>query len=121
DKVSDINFKIIFVTAYNQYAIRAFKYFAFDYLLKPVERNLLKETLERINEQTDLQLNFKLENLLNLLNNRDLEDEKIALPTQTGYEFYNLTDIIRCQADSNYTKVILKNGKILLASKTLKH
>src|SRR5690606_11847105 len=77
DKVSDINFKIIFVTAYNQYAIRAFKYFAFDYLLKPVERNLLKETLERINEQTDLQLNFKLENLLNLLNNRDLEDEKI--------------------------------------------
>ncbi|MDC7999763.1 response regulator [Aequorivita todarodis] len=121
DQLSKINFQIIFVTAYDQYAIRAFKYYAFDYLLKPISKKSLIETLDRISERPEKFAELELRNILKLLKKGALEDDKIAVPTLEGFEFYSLENIIRCQADSNYTKIFVTGGKTILVSKTLKN
>lgn len=120
DQLDEITFKIIFVTAYDQYAIKAFRYFAFDYLLKPVDRKSLQETLNRINNDVEKVDQADLKSILSFIQKKDNFGEKIALPSQDGYEFFNTDEIIRCQADSNYTQVFMINGKMIMVSKTLK-
>ncbi len=119
DKLKFIGFHLVFVTAYNEYAIKAFRYFALDYLLKPVDGKLLKETLDQIQKQHNIQREDVGE-IIDLLKNEGLKAGKIAFPTFKGYEFYNYDEIIRCEADSNYTKVFTNSGKSIVISKTLK-
>ncbi len=121
DQLKSIDFSLVFVTAYDQYAINAFKYYAFDYLLKPISRKSLKETLDRIESKSKLAIASEMQDILSLIRKGGMEEGKIALPTQEGFEFYNLDTIVRCQADSNYTQVVISDGKTVLVSKTLKH
>lgn len=114
-KLSDINFKVIFVTAYDAYALQAIKYSALDYILKPVDKDELIQAVKKLdavenqNDQLDL-LNH------NLTHN---ENRRIALSTQNEVLFTNVSEIIRLEADANYTKVYLENDAPLTLSGNL--
>lgn len=118
-QLTDKNFHLIFTTAYDQYAIKAIKYAAFDYLLKPVDIEELRSTIGRVKEQAQEPTEKKLEVLQqNLLPKHFLD--KIAIPTLEGLLFFNTADIIHLEAQSNYTIIHFANHPKLLASRTLK-
>jgi len=119
-KIPRKSFHLIFTTAYDHYAIKAIKYAAFDYLLKPIDIDELKLTLSRLTESQSPEINHqKLEALeQNLLSKPFLN--KIAIPTGEGLMFYDLQDIIHLEADSNYTTLYFEHHPKLLASRTLK-
>ena len=108
------NFEVIFITAHNQYALRAIKFCALDYLLKPVDIQELKAAIDKVSNKhitTDKQLGFStlIENMLN----KNQHEHKIALPTLEGLIFVKVHQIIRCEADGSYTKVHLESKKTL--------
>ena len=115
-KLSHRNFHLIFVTAFDQYAITAFRYSAIDYILKPVDPDHL---IEAVNKCSSLTRHTSSEKINVLLDNADTLS-KIAIPTQQGIEFISTDSIIRCQSDSNYTIIHMLNNRRLMASKTLK-
>lgn len=114
------NFDVIFITAYNHYAIKAIKYSAVDYILKPVNIN---EFLDAVNKVTDKRLrkenvNFNYHTLLeNLKSNTP---SKLAIPTSEGMEYLNTEEIIRIEADRSYSWFFMKDGKKYLVSRNLK-
>ena len=117
EQIKEINFKVIFVTAYDQYALKAFKFSAIDYLLKPIDPEKLIEAVNRLSDFEDIKsINNKLEVLVGNKN----RFEKIALPTVNGVHLVKIKDIIRCESDSNYTTIFLASGKKILVTKTLK-
>lgn len=116
EKLQNKSLKVIFVTAYNEYAIQAFRFSAVDYLLKPINPEELIAAVRKLNNDTAEQ---KPEQYKTLLSNHK-KIRKIALPTQEGIEFIPIEKIIRCEADNNYTRFHLLNSKSLLVSKTLK-
>jgi two-component system LytT family response regulator len=119
--LSQINFDVVFTTAYNQYAIKAFKFSAINYLLKPIDETELIDCLEAWKAKTSKQMpNGQLEFLLQAIQNNNQQSSKLALPTNYGLEFINIKEIVRCQSDSNYTNVYLVNGEKHLICRTLK-
>lgn len=120
DSLDQINFHLVFVTAYDQFAIKAFEYFTLDYLLKPVSRKSLERTLTKIAQTEKTVPSTDLTHILHLIKQQQEDVKKIALPVKNGYEFYDYAEIIRCEADSNYTKVFILNKKPILVSKSLK-
>lgn len=112
-----VNFKVIFITAFNSYALKAFDFSAVDYLLKPLDPARLVEAVNKLknNTQNDF-INKKLEALLE--NKKSLE--KIALPESDGLVMIKIKDIIRCESESNYTRFYLRDGKTHLSTRTLK-
>ena len=120
-RIDVIDFDLIFVTAFDQYALKAFKYSAIDYLLKPVDTQELEDAIAKIRNRAQPKLGRdQIDFLLSVLSNRSERYKKIALPVSNRVEFIEVERIIRCEADSNYTKVFLNNGKELLLTKTLK-
>jgi two-component system LytT family response regulator len=113
------NFHLIFTTAYDQYAIKAIKYAAFDYLLKPVDIEDLRSAIERVQQQTQEPTDKMLEVLHENLHTRHTLN-KIAIPTMEGLLFFNIADIVHLEAQSNYTIIHFANHPKLLASRTLK-
>ncbi|PSR51912.1 DNA-binding response regulator [Adhaeribacter arboris] len=116
-----IDFDIVFTTAYDQFAIRAIKFSALDYLLKPIDKDELQAALIKINTHparfiSTQQLDLLLSNMQQVRNGL----QKIALPTLQGYEMVYADQIVRCESDSNYTSIFLKNGSKIIVSKTLK-
>ena len=111
---------IIFTTAHNEYALRAFKYAAVDFLLKPVDALELRAAVERCKQQTAVQQNQMLLDLL-LKNHQSqaTETPTLALPTHEGFIFINPDDILRCEADGGYTKFYLHGKETVLVSRTL--
>lgn len=118
DHFENESFSIVFTTAYDHYAIKAIKMGAADYLLKPIERDEMKHTVERLIQQKDVSTAGQRKFLRTALNRSELS--QIALPTQEGYIIVEITQVIRCEADANYTWVFLTNGQKKLVSKTLK-
>ncbi|MCX6296611.1 MAG: LytTR family DNA-binding domain-containing protein [Bacteroidetes bacterium] len=120
EKFKNINFNIIFTTAYDHYAIKAIKFSAVDYILKPIDPEELviavKRFEERAGQKSTLDKQFKT-----LLSNVRPENKlkKVGIPDGDGLIFINLSDIIRCDSDGNYTFFILTNGKKIIASRTL--
>ncbi len=120
-KLTDISFDVVFVTAYNQYAINAFKYSAFDYLLKPIDDNDLVQCLERWMTKKHEGVDERQVALLaELFQQQSTVYKKLALPTNDGLEFVQIDQIIRCQSDSNYTNFYFVDGTSLLICRTLK-
>lgn len=121
NRLAPINFDIIFVTAYDQYAIKAFKFSAFDYLLKPVDEVELINSLRKLeNKSKKSTQNSNFEHLLEVFKSGQSAVKRIALPTLEGFEFIEVEKIIRCESDSNYTKIFLQNLPMMLVSRTLK-
>jgi len=119
------DFDVIFTTAHAAYAIKAIKFAALDYLLKPINLNELKTAVEKaitnIQEKgSGANLNKKLEVLRQNRQKKDFDFTKIALPTLDGIDFYDVDDILRCEADRAYCKFYLSNGKTIVVSKSLK-
>lgn len=119
EKAVDVHFETIFVTAYNLYAIRAFKFSAVDYLLKPIKIPELKSAVERAVQRMVL---TQPEHVKTLLQNMkaDANRQKISLPQSNGSVFVFLHDIVRCQSDNNYTWFYMADGKKILVARTLK-
>jgi len=117
EKLHEINFNVIFVSAYDQFAIRAFKFSAIDYLQKPVDPEELVKAVQKMDEKVESKtLNEKLKVLLENKNNF----EKIALPSFDGLIFVKVKDIIRCESDRNYSIFYLRNKEKVLVTRTLK-
>lgn len=120
-QVPEISFDIIFTTAYEKYAVQAFKFSAIDYLLKPVDPDDLLQAVEKLKEkiskdETAKKVDVLIHNMKNLQGNT----KKISIPTLTGLVFLQIKDIIRCQSDVNYTTIYLQDKTKLLVAKTLK-
>lgn len=118
------NFKVIFVTAYNEYALQAIKESALDYILKPVNIGELQTAVEKLKRSVSSPVAIEqnqqlLENLLHSVNRTNLP-KKIALPHLGGISFIEVDDIVSLQADSNYTIIHLRNMQKLVITKTLK-
>lgn len=107
---AEINFDLIFTTAYQEYALKAFKLNAKDYLLKPINPEELIETLDRINKLRDIQLN--------VIGNSSLD--KIAVPSGNNLLFIETKEIIYIKGEGAYSEIFLKNQKSILVSKNLK-
>lgn len=122
EKAGPVESNVVFTTAYDQFAVRAFEVSAMDYLLKPVDENELKRVIEKAHDKSDeQQTQRKLELLLQSVKGDDPNFRTIALPTQESLEFIEVDQIVRCESDSNYTRIYLQDEKPLLVSKTLKH
>ncbi|HEV9035902.1 MAG TPA: LytTR family DNA-binding domain-containing protein [Puia sp.] len=121
DRIPVIDFDIIFVTAYEQYAIRAFKFSAIDYLLKPVDPDDLLQAVSRLQQRrTKEDTARRFETLLDNLRNGTGLPRRISVPTIKGMEFLPVQDIIRCESHVNYTTIFLTNGQKLTVARTLK-
>ncbi|MCB0430350.1 MAG: response regulator transcription factor [Flavobacteriales bacterium] len=118
-KVNAKTFDVIFTTAYIQYAIKAIRFSAMDYILKPIDADDLRDAVRRCLGRKDHSISD--ERFSTLLANLGNESrlKKIVVPEGDGMTFIGLSDIIRCESDGNYTYIILKGGKRIVATKTL--
>lgn len=114
-KITWKNFKLIFVTAYNEYAIKAFKVNAVDYLLKPIVFAELQQAISKIVATT----NFNAAPAISALQQYH-QHQRISFATAEGYSWYNVDDIIRCESDNNYSVIYFSNNDKIYLSKTLK-
>lgn len=112
----EINFSIIFVTAYQQYAIQAFKLSAVDYLLKPIDSDDLIQAVQLVNKQQHLKKFQVLKDNLNVQSSK-----KIAINTAHSIVFIQMDDILFFKADGAYTQVFINDGRMVHASKNLRH
>jgi two-component system LytT family response regulator len=120
-EVKEINFEVIFTTAHSEYAIEAIKRSALDYLLKPINYIDLLGAVTRYEnkskkESQQKQFNVLLENI----DTGDVAHKKLAISTETGIEFVKFNSIVYLEAQNNYTKINLLDGRSIVASKTLK-
>jgi two-component system LytT family response regulator len=114
-------FDVVFCTAYDQFAIKAFKYSALDYLLKPIDPDDLKTTVKRIAEKKNHPSREQFDLLLQTMKQETRKTpQRIALTSGDGLIFVPTADIIYCEAESNYTNVVLTGGRKILVSKVLK-
>ncbi|RZL45155.1 MAG: response regulator transcription factor [Pedobacter sp.] len=124
NSLSEISFNIIFITAYNHFAIKAIKYGALDYLLKPLDETELKEALHRLSKERKnaSQLNEQLAVVKkSVADNEDDLDRRIVLHTQEFLQVLQLNEIMYCQSDGGYTNFFLSEGRKLIISKPLKY
>ncbi len=125
EKLSYINGKVtshvVFITAYEHYAIKAFRFSALDFLLKPVGPDELEKVIDKIRNVLEKDNDYSHIDLL-LENIRKKADnfKRIALSNSDGIHLLDICDIMRCESDDNYTKFFVKNRKPILISKTLK-
>jgi two-component system LytT family response regulator len=120
-QLDEINFEIIFVTAYDQYGIQAVKFAALDYLLKPIDIDELTIAISKARKAIQRkQKNERLNYLLEYLKDDNQVKARIALPMFGETRYVNINDIVRCEADNTYTRFLLTGGEQILVSKTLK-
>ena len=120
-KTGKLNSQIVFITAHEQYAIKAFRFSALDFLLKPVDPEELQKVIGKIKavvgkNDTVAHIDLLLENIRKKVDNF----KRIALSNADGMHLFDISDIIRCESEDNYTKFYIKNNKPILISKTLK-
>lgn len=121
DATKELDYRVIFTTAYDKFAIKAFKYATIDYLLKPIDIVELQQAVQKVKkESTPYHLDEKISVLFAQLSATKQFPEKIALPIGNALEFFNADDIIRIESESNYSHVFLSTGKKITLSKTLK-
>ena len=120
EQLGNINFAIVFTTSYDQYAIKAIRFSALDYLLKPIDPKELIAAVHKVQTQKQLPAPEQFEMLMNQVKHKDNGFTRIAIPTFEGFELIPAADLIRCEADDNYTHLFLKNGTKITACRTLK-
>ena len=113
-----LSFEVIFTTAYNQYAVQAFRLAALDYLLKPINAKELQNSIHKLKEKIATSQNYR--HLELLIESYEKGFQKIALPTSEGYSFLELDQIIYCNASRSYTVIYLTNQQKIIISKPLK-
>ena len=119
DKIGKINFGIIFTTAHSEFAVRAFRYSAMDYLMKPLDTNEFKTAVEKALQRTKTDHSSGQIEYLKQLKTEQKIPDKLTIPTSEGFLFVNINDILYCHAIGNYTQFHLINNRKLLSSYTL--
>ncbi|MEO8151193.1 MAG: LytTR family DNA-binding domain-containing protein [Bacteroidia bacterium] len=120
-QLNEIKFDVIFTTAFEKYAVQAFKFSAFEYLLKPIDADDLKQAIEKLHEKISKEESVKkFDTLFHNLQNLQNASKRINVPTINGLVFLLVNDIIRCESDVNYTNIFLKDKTKLFVAKTLK-
>jgi len=113
-------YHVIFITAYESFALRAIKFHAFNYILKPVNIDELVDTLSELEKIIDTENDYnQLKELISDLNEPKVEKHKIAIPAKEGREYIQISDIVRLQADGSATWIFLNDGRKVLSSKNL--
>jgi len=120
ERLPSIDFELIFTTSYDQYAIKAIRWSALDYLLKPIDREELQKAVQKAVHSKKPPLPQQIEVLLQKLKQPTPMVNKIAIPTLEGLHMVLVDSIVYCESDSNYTKFVLKNDKKIIASRSLK-
>ena len=117
EKLSPIDFNVVFATAYNQFAIKAFRFNAMDYLVKPVNENELDAVMEKVNTKGSLH-HDQLQNLTKQLKEGNIT--KIAIPEQSGVTFIDIKEIVFVEASGNYSSLTLTDKRKILVTRNLK-
>ena len=120
EQLSVISFAIIFTTSYDQYAIKAIRFSALDYLLKPIDPKELISAVKKVQEERHLPMAEQFQILLNQIQGKGGGFSKIAVPTAEGFELIYAEQIIYCEANDNYTHFFLKSKNKIIACRTLK-
>lgn len=119
-EIPEINFDVIFITAYDQFALRAFQVHAASYLLKPIDESELLEAIDYVVSKKPASLSQEIIMQLFEATKKNNKTTKVAFPTSEGLEFLDRDQIIRCESEGNYTRIFFKDRSPLLISKTLK-
>ena len=119
-QLPEINFELLFTTSYDQYAIKAIRFSALDYLLKPIDREELQKAVQKVAQRLAHPVSQQIEILLKKIHQPATAINKIALPTMEGLQMVSLDSIISCASDGNYTVFFLKHNKKVIASRILK-
>jgi two-component system LytT family response regulator len=120
EQFEQIPFSVIFTTSYDQYAIKAIRFSALDYLLKPVDPKELIAAIRKVAKKNNPPTSEQLQMLMDQLQHRESPLTRIAIPTSEGFELVPADQVVRCEADDNYTYLFLKNSTRIIASRTLK-
>jgi two-component system, LytTR family, response regulator len=120
EQFQEIPFSVIFTTGYDQYAIKAIRFSALDYLLKPVDPKELITAVHKIQVQKKPPTAEQFKMLMDQVHHKETGFTKIAVPTLEGYELIPADHLVHCEADDNYTHLYLKNKKSITACRTLK-
>jgi two-component system LytT family response regulator len=120
DQIQPLECRVIFVTAYNEYAVKAFKFSALDYLLKPVDSDELKAAVEKAEQQVANELKTQLDTLVKNMDTEDQAKKKIILKTTDNIYIQRVNDISCCESDGSYTVIYLQSGEKIVMSLTLK-
>jgi len=119
NRVRPIEFEIIFVTAYEEYAIKACEYSSIGYILKPIDPDILKSAVARVQPRRNTESDRRLD-IFNSYYNNPNAFTKMSIAALDGIYFVNIRDIVRFEAEDNYTHIFLKDGERITASKTIK-
>ncbi|HVS95501.1 MAG TPA: LytTR family DNA-binding domain-containing protein [Puia sp.] len=121
NRLQPFSFQVIFVTAFDNYAVRAFKFSAVDYLLKPVDADELRNAVAKVvcRSQGTIEV-AQLRTLLENVGNLHLSNQKMAVPTMTGLTFVPISDILRFEASGHYTAIRLDDGQAVISTRNIK-
>ena len=120
EKLPAIDFALVFTTSYDQYAIKAFRFSALDYLLKPIVREELQTAVKKVSDKLQNPIPQQLEILLQKLNHTNHSIQRIALPTMEGLQLVPVSSIISCASEGNYTIFLMKDKQKIVVSRPLK-
>ena len=115
------DFEVVFITAFQKYALRAFRHAALDYLLKPLDYRQLGETIERFRKRTANFTKVKMDTYFNNIGNAHETNKKILFPSSNGYNIVKINSIIYCQAEVNYSTAYTTENKSYTISHSLKY
>ena len=121
EKFEELDFRVIFTTAYDKYAIKAFKYSAIDYLLKPIGIEELNDAVFEVKKGIDKELNYSAQIKALIVNSRETEIKKIAIKGAAQIDFVAIDDILYCEAEENYCLITMVDNRKITASKPLKY
>lgn len=120
EQLPAISFDLIFTTSYDKYALKAIRFSAIDYLLKPIDREELQKAVQKVIRHSQKPMPQQLEILMQKVKNPLSNIGKVAMPTMEGLQMVAVDSIVSCESDSNYTIVLMKNKQKLIVSRTLK-
>ncbi len=120
EKLPEINFELIFTTSYDQYAIKAFRFSALDYLLKPIDREELEQAVQKVINRNQRPSPQQIDLLFQKLHQPIVKINKIAIPTVEGLHLLPIESIISCTSESNYTILKLKDSQKIVTTRILK-
>ncbi len=121
DELKEIKAQIIFITAHSEFAIKAFKYSAIDYLVKPIDPEEFQTAVQKAIAHAGKSTSLNIDHLQNQIRETNILNDKLVIPTQEGFLLTSISSILYCKANGNYTEIILDQNKKLISSYTLGH
>jgi two-component system LytT family response regulator len=119
-RLDKTDFEIIFTTAYSEFAIKAFNFSAIDYLLKPIDIELLRKAVEKARKRIVGSISQRVAQLAENIRGNSFKNTRLAIPSTDGLVFVNVGEIIYCEASGNYTNIYLDDNRKFIVSRTLK-